>query len=74
MGGRCNIAGIGWKAGGDRNEVNMVLQTHNNNDTTSLLTFRSALGSQNRGLEIKPSFNIVLSGMGSIEFILKRVI
>lgn len=73
MGGNCQLpGGIGWKADGVAGEVLMALQQHNANDTNTL-TFRSAIGGQSRGLEVKPSFNITISELGFIEFALKRL-
>jgi hypothetical protein len=72
MGGSCFLpGGISWKAGGTRTEFVIDLQTHNGNDGS--LTFRSAIGNINRSWEIKPSFNISLSGLGFIKFALKRM-
>lgn len=74
MGGSCFLPGaIGWKVSGTLAEVVMMLQHHTSNDTNSL-TFRLGLGNVNkRNLEIKPSLNIVINGLGFIEFILKRI-
>ena len=73
LGGNCSLpGGIGWKAGGSTAEVLMILQNHNGNDINSF-TFRSAIGGQSRGLEIKPNFNVVINGLGFIEFMLKRI-
>jgi hypothetical protein len=72
MGGNCSLpGGIGWKAGGTAAESLMMLQQHNGNDIYSL-TFRSAAGGQSRGLEVRPNFNIVINGLGFIEFAFKR--
>lgn len=72
MAGNCFLpGGIGWKAAGTPAEVIMTLQQHNGGDTNTL-TFRSGTGSVNRGLEVKPNFNIVINGLGFIEFALKR--
>jgi len=72
MGGSCELpGGIGWKAGGSVVEVSMILQQHNGNDVSSL-SFRSAIGGQNRGLEVKPSFSMTISNLGFIEFSIKR--
>jgi hypothetical protein len=72
MGGHCLLpGGIGWKAAGERSESIMTLQCHYAAD--NILTFRSALGGQNRGLEVKTNFNIAISGLGFIEFALKRI-
>jgi hypothetical protein len=72
MGGYCSLpGGIGWKAGGVQGEVTMILQNHNGNDGSSL-TFRLGIGNVSRGLEVKPSFNITINGVGFIEFGLKR--
>jgi hypothetical protein len=73
MGGSCDLpGGIGWKAGGTAAEVLMILQQHSGNDSIYSLSFRSAIGGQSRGLEIKPNVNIAISGLGFIEFGLKR--
>lgn len=72
MGGNCSLpGGSGWNASGAGAEVTLMLQHHNGADTNSL-TFRSALGGANRGLEIKPNFNITIDGLGFISFALKR--
>ncbi|MEG4070930.1 hypothetical protein QUA42_26995 [Microcoleus sp. Pol11C2] len=72
MGGHCDLpGGIGWKAGGTPAEVFMTLQQHNGSDSNTL-TFRSPTGNGSRGLEVKPSFDIAISGLGFIEFSLKR--
>jgi hypothetical protein len=72
MGGNCRLpGGIGWKASGLSAEVIMILQHHNGSDSNTL-TFRTAIGTANRGLEVKPSFNITINGLGFIEFALKR--
>ncbi|WP_172188406.1 hypothetical protein [Microcoleus asticus] len=74
MGGNTRLSGgIGWKAGGVVVEDTIILQQHNGSDT-NILTFRSLIGNLNRGLEVKPSFNIIISGLGFIEFALKRFI
>lgn len=71
MSGHCFLpGGIGWKAGGIAAEVIMAIQAHNGADNN--FTFRSAIGAGSRGLEIKPNFNIVINGLGFIEFELKR--
>jgi len=72
MGGHCRLMGIGWKASGSILESVMILQQHSGNDNNTL-TFRTATGAGNRNLEIKPSFNIAISGLGFIEFTLKRL-
>jgi len=73
IGGNVDLpGGIGWKAAGIRTEIIMNLQSHNGNDP--VITFRSAHGGQSRGLEIKPSFDISLSGLGFIRFSLKRIV
>jgi len=72
MGGNCRLpGGIGWKASGLLAEVIMILQHHNGPDSNTL-TFRTGIGNMNRGLEVKPNFNIVINGLGFIEFALKR--
>ncbi len=72
IGGNCLLpGGIGWKAGGTRTEIVMNLQSHNAND--NIMTFRSVIGGQSRGLEVKPNFDISISGLGFIEFMLKRI-
>jgi hypothetical protein len=72
MGGSCDLpGGIGWKAGGSALEVLMQLQQHNGNDVNSI-TFRTAIGGQSRGLEARPNFNIVVNGLGFIEFAIKH--
>ncbi|MFB8793160.1 MAG: hypothetical protein U7126_02755 [Microcoleus sp.] len=72
MGGHCFLpGGIGWKAAGTPAEVVMTLQHHHGSDS-SALTFRSPAGSGDRGLEVKPNFDITISGLGFIEFALKR--
>lgn len=71
IGGNCLLpGGIGWKAAGTRSEAVMSLQAHN--ETDSSFTFRSGIGATSRELEIKPSFNLSISGLGFIEFVLKR--
>jgi hypothetical protein len=73
IGGNCLLlGGIGWKSGGVAAEVIMLLQHHNGADNLTF-TFRSAIGGQSRGLEIKPSFNIIINGLGFIQFMLKRI-
>jgi hypothetical protein len=72
MGGSCELpGGIGWKSSGSALETLMQLQQHSGNDIFSL-TFRSAIGGQNRGLEVRPNFNIAINGLGFIEFAIKR--
>ena len=74
MGGNCRLpGGIGWKAGGSALEVLLQLQQHNGNDITSL-TFRSTLGGQSRGLEVRPNFSLTINGLGFIKFSLKRMV
>lgn len=74
MGGYCPLpGGIGWKAGGVQGEVTLVLQHHNGNDGRSL-TFRLGIGNANRSLEVKSSFNMIINGLGFIEFGLKRFV
>ena len=73
IGGNCFLpGGIGWKVGGILGEVIMTLQHHNGNDNNTFI-FRIGAGNQNRGLEIKSSFNLTLSGLGFLEFNLKRI-
>jgi hypothetical protein len=72
MGGSCRLpGGIGWKANGSAAEVIMFLQNHSGNDINTL-TFRSAIGNTNRGVEVKASFNLIINGLGFIEFALQR--
>jgi len=74
IGGNCLLpGGIGWKSGGTTAEVTMLLQHHNGADSPSF-TFRSTIGGQSRGLEIKSSFNITINGLGFIQFMLKRIL
>ena len=73
IGGNCFLpGGIGWKNGGVLSEVVMILQHHNGNDNNTF-TFRTGTGNQNRGLEIKSSFNLILNGLEFLEFNLKRI-
>jgi hypothetical protein len=72
MGGNCSLpGGIGWKASASTAEALMILQQHNGGDIYSL-SFRSAVGGQSRGLEVRPNFGITINGLGFIEFSLKR--
>jgi hypothetical protein len=72
IGGNCFLpGGIGWKYEGTRTEIIMNLQHHRDND--NFFTFRSGFGNQERNLEIKTNFNIIINGLGFIEFMLKRI-
>jgi hypothetical protein len=73
MGGNCRLpGGIGWKFSGSQAEIEMRLQHHSGSDNNTL-TFRMAVGNANRNLEVKPSFNIIINGLGFIQFMLKRI-